>query len=656
MRCRRRALTLLALVAGTVVTAAGPGAADEGLRFESHKTFVVDVEAATVRVALDVTVRNETPDEPVADGVRRYLYPEIRLPVLAEATNFAADAGGRRLPTRREPRDATVAVVVVDLQPDLAYGETQRFRLTYDLPGQPPRSPTFTRVNDAFVTVLAFTAGDPGLASVEIVVPGRFDVESSGGELTRTEREGSVVLSSGPIDDPSTWTALVSGADDERLLRRTFAVGHREFRVDAFPGDDQWAAFVEDTLRRTVPVLEGLVGLGWPVERRLQVVESPSPFVYGYAGWFLPREDRVEVGEALDAHVLLHELSHIWVNSATYAERWISEGLAEVLAARTLLAVGEEPPAPTPVDPAAPGSVPLAQWAQPTFQTDVADERERYGYEAAYAVMDEVVDEIGEEALREVVVAAAERDVAYRGDADTAPAAKVGSRRLLDLLEELGGSQRAADLFARYVFPASEQPFLAERTAARSRYAQVRDAGGEWTPPRFVREAMGEWRFGEAEAAIDDALEVLAVRDELAVAVGRAGLAVPRAFERDYEEAADAQALTDLAADAPRYLDAAEQIERAAGLIEGNDGLFETIGSWLSGADDELADARARFDAGDPDGAVEHARRAADVAAGAADRGRERAALAAALLVGVALTGAITGRLRRRGAPPAPTG
>ncbi|MCL6641307.1 MAG: hypothetical protein K6T92_08035, partial [Candidatus Rokubacteria bacterium] len=77
---------------------------------------------------------------------------------------------------------------------------------------------------------------------------------------------------------------------------------------------------------------------------------------------------------------------------------------------------------------------------------------------------------------------------------------------------------------------------------------------------------------------------------------------------------------------------------------------------WLSGAEDELADARARFDAGDPDGAAAHARQATDLAAGAAERGRERAALAAALLVGVALAASITGRLRRRGAPPAAAG
>lgn len=651
MRCPGRALTLLALVAGTLHAGAAPAGADQGLRFESHKTYVVDVPAAAVHVTHDVTLRNETPDEVVPGGVRQFFYPEIRLPVLAEATNVAAASGDRTLPVRVEPRDGTVAVLVVDLRPDLANGQTQQIRLTYDLPAQPPRSPTFTRVNEAFTTILAFTTGDPNRTTVDIVVPDSFEVESSGADLTRTERDGVVVLSSGPIEDPSTWTALVSGADDDKLLKRSFDVEHRAFLVAAFPGDDQWATFVEDTTRRTVPVLEGLVGQEWPLDDRLEIVESPSPYVYGYAGWFLPHEDRIEVGEALDAHVLLHEISHLWVNSSMFTDRWISEGIAEVLAARTLAAIGEEPLPPKPIDPTAPGFVALAHWTQPTFQSDVADAREAYGYDASYAVVDQIVAEIGEGALREVLVAAADRRLAYDGDADTEPTRRVGSRRLLDLFEEIGGSQRATELFGRFVFAETEQTFLLERAAARGRYAELRDAGGEWTPPVFVREAMGGWRFGEATAAMEDAREVLEVRDELAAAVRGTDLDVPEAFERAYEEADEADELTELADGAPAYLDAAAAIEQARREIGADKDVFETIGGWFSGAGDELADARAQFDRGDPGAALHHARRAAEIAAGADSRGRERTAIAAALLLCVVVVVVTTVRLRRRGTP-----
>ena len=655
MRCPGRVLTLLALVAGTV-HAAAPAHADEGLRFESHKTFVVDVPAAAVHVTHDITLRNETPDEVVAGGVRQFFYPEIRLPVLAEATDFLAVSGDGTLPVRVEPRDATVAVAVVDLRPDLAYGQTRQIRLTYDLPAQPPRSPTFTRVNEAFTTILAFTAGDPNRTTVDIVLPDSFEVEWSGADLTRTERDGAVVLSSGPIEDPSTWTALVSGADDDKLLQRSFDVGHRAFRVDAFPGDDQWATFVEDTTRRTVPVLERLVGREWPLDDRLAIVESPSPFVYGYAGWFLPREDRIEVGEALDARVLLHEISHLWINSSVFSDRWISEGFAEVLAARTLAAVGEEPLAPKPVDPASPGSVPLAHWTQPTFQSDVADDREAYGYDASYAIVDEIADEIGDDALREVLVAATERRLAYGGDAKTEQTGRVGSRRLLDLFEEIGGSQRATALFTGLVFPESERQFVLERAVARERYAELREAGGEWTPPIVVREAMGGWRFGEATAAMEDARKVLELRDDLAAAVRGTGLGVPSAFERAYEEADGADELAELADRAPVYLDAAAAIERAGQEIRAGRDVWATIGGWFSGAGEELAEARARFDRGDPVAALHHARRAAEIAARAGSRGRERAAIAAALLVCVVVAVVLTVRLRHRGTPTTRSG
>ena len=39
-----------------------------------------------------------------------------------------------------------------DLQPDLAFGDTQAVELTYRLPSRPPRSGGFSRVNPAFVT------------------------------------------------------------------------------------------------------------------------------------------------------------------------------------------------------------------------------------------------------------------------------------------------------------------------------------------------------------------------------------------------------------------------------------------------------------------------------------------------------------------------
>ena len=57
------------------------------------------------------------------------------------------------------------------------------------------------------------------------------------------------------------------------------------------------------------------------------MVETASPYLYGYAGWYMPFESVIEVGDELDQHVMLHELAHIWFNDDLFEGRWINEAL-----------------------------------------------------------------------------------------------------------------------------------------------------------------------------------------------------------------------------------------------------------------------------------------------------------------------------------------
>ena len=53
---------------------------------------------------------------------------------------------------------------------------------------------------------------------------------------------------------------------------------------------------------------------------------------------------------------------------------------------------------------------------------------------------------------------------------------------------------------------------------ARSAYAELVAAGDGWLPGYAVRDPMGRWQFERAHAAIEDAAEVLEVREEIEAA------------------------------------------------------------------------------------------------------------------------------------------
>jgi hypothetical protein len=106
-----------------------------------------------------------------------------------------------------------VAVAVVDLVPDLDYGQTTHFRLTYDLPHRRARPATV--INAAFATFAAFGYGDPGLTSFEIRVPDGF--WWSAAELEGRSRRDATV-DERTARRPNTF-AVVARHDDGLLTR-----------------------------------------------------------------------------------------------------------------------------------------------------------------------------------------------------------------------------------------------------------------------------------------------------------------------------------------------------------------------------------------------------------------------------------------------------
>lgn len=606
-----------------------------GLRVESTTTYTLDLAATTVRVRYEVTLTNQSPDVVSGGFIRQRFFPEYGIGVLAEATNIVATkSDGTPLSVRTEPTESPrFSLAIADLVPNLFHPNSQTLTITYDLPRLPPRSEGLTRINEAFATFPVYGVGDPGLTTVEVRIPSHMEVELIGSEMTKSEADGVVVYRAEVIAAPDDFFVDVVARDDERLVRRDIEVAGAEVVVLGWPDDPEWADFVAGTLSDGVPVLVDLIGIDWPGEDGLEVVETVAPYLYGYAGWYQPFANLIEVGDELDAQVILHELSHLWFNDALFAGRWINEALAEEFSTQAMAALGNDPGAPQPVDPAGPGALRLNEWGDVDLQGGDTEAQEVYGYNTSWAVLRRVVEEVGLGPVAEAVQRADVHLLPYGADTvDTVLLRTPDWRTLLDLLEEVAGSTTAEAVFRELVVTPEEAAQLDERAAARVEYAALLEVGSGWAPPADLRTTMSEWRFDEAVAMVPAVEALFEERDDLAATLEAIDTDLPSTLQESFESARDLDGLADLMDQAGA---AGDELRDATVARDGATGPLATVGLLFSSVDADLAAAFSDLDAGDYEAAAEQAAAVQEAVDGANTAGALRlAAVAAVLLVG----------------------
>lgn len=630
--------------AAAAVPALGPlpAAEDrtEGLRVETSATYTVDLAASVVHVEHVATLTHQTP----SSGAWYYTFEDYAVPFLPGGTGVSAtwDDGTPLAFTLEPGTDEYLPAVVVALRPVLTYGDTRTLRVTYDLPAQPPRVATYAQVNPAFATFPVVLDGDPGLASARVVVPGGPDVEVVGGPMTPAPSGDGTTWSADAVADPAAWQAQVVVRDDDALVPADVDYGDG-VQVLGWPADAEWLDFTTDLAGRGLPVLEDVIGQPWTVTGELRILEAATPSAHGYAGWYDHDRGTIEVGDMLDAHVTLHELAHAWFNGTTFEGRWIGEALADEYAAIAMEALGQERPAPAPLDPARPDAIRLVDWEDARADGPEGGAHDEYGYAASWWVSHEIAAEIGPEALSVVVGAAVSGKDAYPAPTDdTGVQGPTGWQRLLDLLEEAGGSERAAQVFRDVVVRQDDLPLLDARATARDEYRRLLDAGDGWAPPAAVRDAMADWRFDDATAAVPGVLALLGGRDDLAADLAGIGADVPAALQEQVENATsvpEAAAAVTGAGEAAAALVAATRARDDADPVT-------RLGMLAGGVDGDLEAARTALDAGRyPEAAA-----AAERASGTLVSAPARAAAATGLLVVLAAGGALLVVRRRRAA------
>jgi hypothetical protein len=151
---------------------------------------------------------------------------------------------------------------------------------------------------------------------------------------------------------------------------------------------------------------------------------------------------------------------------------------------------------------------------------------------------------------------------------------------------------------------------LPARAAARAALGDLLERSVDWGTPDPVRLALAGWRFGDAEAAIAEAMDWLTERDALLNDMQAAGLAMPDRLRNEYQTGGGSQAAWDeldaeaavvaTYSQAQQLLDASRSPVQQVGLLGG------------SQPDALLAEARVLFSGGDLVGAAEASTEARD--------------------------------------------
>lgn len=655
----RLLVVALAATALALLVAQGPALADDDFVWDTKLTYSLKVDEGSVNLVSDITVTNQKRNTRRGNVITQWYLDRIWIYVPVEAVGVAITSDGKELDYTREKNiEEDGELIGVDLleillPKKLFYNRSVDVQIVYDIPGHDPRSESVFRVNPSYANFSVLAWGDPGRVEVVVILDQSFDVDAWGSSYAISREGSDVIYTIRDIEDPYNWFMVFTARNDDFLVGTRADLDEFDIDIRSWPGDPIWANEVKDAVEEGLPVMYDLVGLEWEPEESLEIRESIEPNILGYGGWYLDNADVIEIGEHVDPHLVLHEIGHTWFDDGLFLERWITEGLADEFASTTVETLGWTVDSEYVLDDTRPkrdgaATPQLNNWKIPTGDSGDVQITEEYGYAASWWVMHELAEEIGIDRLRDVIAAADANEISYQnGGQPEEVRATDDWRRFLDLLQEVGGSTAAPDLFVDLVI--ANDVNLGERTTTRATYASLEQDAGDWLMPVVIRQPMNDWEFSEAAALMTTASGVLLTRNEIEALADELGVEPPASLQAAYETAQtdfdDAIALGEAQTQAATHvLDAKRAVESAPSLLE-------QIGLIGQDPDLELSQAVDAFVTDELEQANAEAQEAIDLIAAAGDVGKSRvikAALVLLMLVLLIVGSVILSRRRRR--------
>ncbi len=569
-------------------------------RMATAATYEIEPGEGRVRVSIDVTFKNTTPNPPGQFSV----FPTIDLAVHDGARRVRAeDPRGRRLRTTLQKRNG-VNVASVQPRPPVRFRNVRRFTLSYTLPDG---ASSDIRIRPSVVIVPIWSFGTQG--SVRVRLPSDYEVLVDGDAL-QAEQDGSAwQLDSGAVPDPSRWLARITATLPSSYVtaERQVALGQDtvDLQVRSWSDDPAWGRRTLRLLTDALPRLDEAFGLPYRPTGPLVMVES-LPESGAVLREPAASDADIAIGYTEPDFTVLHQVAHLWLPATLVADRWIREGFASHAAAQVAGALDVE----LPIDPERAATdrrddaFPLVSWGV----GQASGEQEAYAAAAAWAAADAIASEVGEDALRLAWQRMAAGLDGYRPPFDAVPTAPVAatvpadSRHLLDQLDAVSEAD-VVPIFRRWVLDEASVAQLPARREARAAYGELEATAGDWGTPDPVRLALAGWRFDDAQAAMAEATDWLADRDALLARIEAAGLVAPERLRAEYERGGGSEsARRELDAEAAVVASYVTARERAAA----DRSPLEAVGL-LGGRDPDamLAEAQSLFADGDLVGAAD---------------------------------------------------
>jgi hypothetical protein len=622
------ALPLIALAA-LVSPSPEPSSADDLLHIKSNVVYDVRPDTGPTRVSWYVTFADNDPATERRESGTIAFYNSVALPILRGAAALSARSfsGDPLDVTLEEQSQSPLAVATIEFDKRVFYKETYTFTLAYELSGV--RLPSLL-VTPNYVYLPVVAVGDEAAVTVNTPTDAAWVSDLEPGDCVQA---GSTFACSGSESVYIAALAEVTRPDATAAISFETPLKERVVPVSLtyFKGEDAVAQHLKDLVASGLPIIEDLYGFPYPGPPSVRVAQGGRQAVLGYEG--LTTCDAatscdVIVSPIADDITILHEMAHLW--SQIYAKRWLSEGLAQIIAEE---AAGRLPPGfvqgQPPVRAASGADLQLDEWGDVTsiIGADQSElEIEDAGYDRSLRFMYILRHDLSLETLRQVNAA-----IAAGGE----PA---DSGRYLDLLEDTSGI--AVDhLFQEWVYPSSFAPTLALRREVRDRLAAVElQATAEGLSPDIpaeIREDVNAWRFDEALAALSEAeadlLDYFDLKNDLAELSGAAeaaGLSVPAAISEAMMRWEFGRA-GGMIEEAGRALDA---YTVARDKVNAGRTVWEGFGLLGNDPEGDLHAAAAAFETADFESALKNATDAADTIDGASSVAFRRLLILAAVL------------------------
>lgn len=616
--------------------------ADQGLDIADSVLFDVDLDAGRVKASEHVTLTNSHPNS----GGYYYFFTSYYFYVPTGADAVTVTSNGAKLPLTSSSTKYEGFNKVTATFPALRYGNSRKLALTYSLSKADFRSSDSYRVGKGFASFPISAYADPGRLKVHVTGPAKATMNTSS-DFDKTTKNGRATwtadLDQGATDYSTQVALTIPGAGAERKV----SIHDKPVTIEAFPGDKKWLDFVSGFAPDAVETLEDLAGSPLPTEVN-RIREDVGIMAEGYAGEFVAEDATILLGEDLDKDTLAHEFAHAWVSGENCDGRWISEGLAQDMARRTLAKLGDKVDRPT-ASRNAKNAMALNSWGwEATWSED------DYAYAAADQVMRELFADFDDAQYAAAISAISEHRVPYPSASYTAHGDDYTYKALLDLVETVGppvkpgadGMTPGAKTLEKWVLTDKQvsQVDWATRAKARADYREFDASDGAWQPPAWIRSGMAKWNFDDAEdgmATLSATAADAATVDRLATAHG---WPVDK-FKGLYEDASSKSDVKDLpaamtsAAQAASTMDAAEQQAGNGAAVTQLAGQLTGYRSQIDAAVNALQDRR-------PDAALTYANEASSRAAMVVPVTVAMVAVPLALVAGLAFF--LVPRLRKR--------